>query len=240
MFIKSVSPENGVYSLRAYSMPLEAKNTSSNSWEQVRLLQFGDEIAGRLGLALETYGLTDHNYQLVSKANQTDLCFLQHRCRMEGAAFLIYDGRLVVYDEKTIEAEEPAKTVTIGSDTEFEMSDNTSRAAGTAVVTDGTISGQFSAGNGTQGRGQAVPAYMGNEAGAARYAAGALRNANKGLFTVIVWQPKIVANIAAGSVVAVTGETVMSWAGPMFVYRVRHDYEQRQSKIFMRRPLEGY
>lgn len=62
MFVESVIPESGIITLRAYSVPQSAKDKRSKSWEKVKFLQLAQEIAGRHGLTLETYGITDQTY----------------------------------------------------------------------------------------------------------------------------------------------------------------------------------
>ena len=54
MFIESVIPENGLMTLRAFSIPPTAKDPFTKSWENVKLLQIGQEIASRHGLALSS------------------------------------------------------------------------------------------------------------------------------------------------------------------------------------------
>ena len=98
MFVESVVPESGLITLRAYSAPQSTKDKRSKSWEKVKFLQLIQELAGRHGLTVETYGITDQTYDYVEQNNLPDFAFLQARCTLEGAAFLVYDGKLVVYD----------------------------------------------------------------------------------------------------------------------------------------------
>ena len=113
MFVESVVPESGIITLRAYSVPQSAKDKRSKSWEKVKFLQLAQEIAGRHGLTLETYGITDQTYDYVEQNNLADFAFFQNRCTLEGAAFLVYDGKLVVYDEAYMESQQPVDTITI-------------------------------------------------------------------------------------------------------------------------------
>ena len=95
MFVESVVPESGIITLRAYSIPQSAKDKRSKSWEKVKFLQLAQEIAGRHSLTLETYGITDQTYDYVEQNNLADFAFFQNRCTLEGAAFLVYDGKLL-------------------------------------------------------------------------------------------------------------------------------------------------
>ena len=65
MFVESVVPESGLITLRAYSAPQSTKDKRSKSWEKVKFLQLIQEIAGRHGLTVETYGITDQTYYYV-------------------------------------------------------------------------------------------------------------------------------------------------------------------------------
>lgn len=120
MFVESVVPESGIITMRAYSVPQSAKDKRSKSWEKVKFLQLAQEIAGRHGLTLETYGITDQTYDYVEQNNLADFAFFQNRCTLEGAAFLVYDGKLVVYDEAHMESQQPVDTITITPANDFE------------------------------------------------------------------------------------------------------------------------
>ena len=48
------------------------------------------------------------------------------------------------------------------------------------------------------------------------------------------------AQYAAGSVVTLATEGVKSWDGTAFISRIRHDYVKTRSKLYLRKPLEGY
>ena len=79
MFVESVVPESGIITLRAYSVPQSAKDKRSKSWEKVKFLQLAQEIAGRHGLTLETFGITDQTYDYVEQNNLADFAFFQNR-----------------------------------------------------------------------------------------------------------------------------------------------------------------
>ena len=132
MFVESVVPESGIITLRAYSVPQSAKDKRSKSWEKVKFLQLAQEIAGRHGLTLETYGITDQTYDYVEQNNLADFAFFQNRCTLEGAAFLVYDGKLVVYDEACMESQQPVDTITITPANDFEYRDEGTNAYGSA------------------------------------------------------------------------------------------------------------
>lgn len=132
MFVESVVPESGLITLRAYSAPQSTKDKRSKSWEKVKFLQLIQEIAGRHGLTVETYGITDQTYDYVEQNNLPDFAFLQARCTLEGAAFLVYDGKLVVYDEAYMEGQQPVDTITITPANDFEYRDEGAYAYGSA------------------------------------------------------------------------------------------------------------
>lgn len=71
MFVESVVPESGLITLRAYSAPQSTKDKRSKSWEKVKFLQLIQEIAGRHGLTVETYGITDQTYDYVEQFQST-------------------------------------------------------------------------------------------------------------------------------------------------------------------------
>ena len=194
MFVESVVPESGIITLRAYSVPQSAKDKRSKSWEKVKFLQLAQEIAGRHGLTLETYGITDQTYDYIEQNNLADFAFFQNRCTLEGAAFLVYDGKLVVYDEAYMESQLR----------------------------------------------RILPFRMTDQSEADRFAKGLLRDANKNATVGTLWTGSLLRDYAAGSVVTLATEGVKSWDGTAFISRIRHDYVKTRSKLYLRKPLEGY
>lgn len=240
MWVESVRPENGKMALRAFSTPPTAKDANSKSWENVKLLQLGAEIAGRHGLRFESYHVTDQLYEYVRQDNLPDFLFLEQRCALEGAAFLVFDGTLVLYGEAALEAQKPAGTIEATPDCKFEYNDNASAAYGKCEVVNGNMSGSFSVSSGSSKvLHKVLPLRMATQAEANRFAAGMLRYENKNSATGIL-PTGILRDYAAGSVAEIKTKGAGSWNGSAFLYHVRHDYVAEKSKVFFRRPLSGY
>ncbi|MCI3217727.1 phage late control D family protein [Faecalibacterium sp. BCRC 81149] len=241
MFVESVVPESGIITLRAYSVPQSAKDKRSKSWEKVKFLQLAQEIAGRHGLTLETYGITDQTYDYVEQNNLADFAFFQNRCTLEGAAFLVYDGKLVVYDEAYMESQQPVDTITITPANDFEYRDEGANAYGSAEAVNGGLTGTFAAPNGgDKVLRRILPFRMTDQSEADRFAKGLLRDANKNATVGTLWTGSLLRDYAAGSVVTLATEGVKSWDGTAFISRIRHDYVKTRSKLYLRKPLEGY
>ena len=241
MFVESVVPESGIITLRAYSVPQSAKDTRSKSWEKVKFLQLAQEIAGRHGLTLDTYGITDQTYDYVEQNNLADFAFFQNRCTLEGAAFLVYDGKLVVYDEAYMESQQPIDTITITPANDFEYRDEGANAYGSAEAVNGGLTGTFAApSGGDKVLRRILPFRMTDQSEADRFAKGLLRDANKNATVGTLWTGSLLRDYAAGSVVTLATEGVKSWDGTAFISRIRHDYVKTRSKLYLRKPLEGY
>ena len=241
MFVESVVPESGIVTLRAYSMPQSVKGKRSKAWEKVKFLQLAQEIAGRHGLTLQTFGITDRTYDYVEQNNLPDFAFFQQRCTLEGAAFLVYDGKLVVYDEAYMESQTPSDTITITPASDFQYRDEGANAYGSAEVVNGGLTGTFSApAGGDKALHKVIPIRMSDQSEADRFARGLLRDANKAATIGTLWTGSLLRNYAAGSVVTLATEGVKSWDGAAFISRIRHDYVKTRSKLYLRRPLEGY
>ncbi|XCH78334.1 MAG: hypothetical protein WHF31_12460 [Candidatus Dehalobacter alkaniphilus] len=240
MFVESIIPESGLVALRAFSMPQTAKDKRSKSWEKIRLLQLGQEIAERHGLSFEQYGVTDQLYEYVSQNDLPDFAFLQQRVTLEGVAFLVYDGKLVMYDEAYIERQSPVKTVAITPANEFEYRDDRVNAYGSAEIVNGMTTGTFTApSGGAKVLRKVIPIQMSSQTEADRFARSLLRDANKNATTGTLWT-EIMKDYAAGSVVALQTDGAKSWDGPALITRIRHDYTKGRSKVYFRKPLEGY
>lgn len=233
--------ESCIITLRAYSAPQSVKDKRSKSWEKVKFLQLAQEIAGRHGLTLETYGITDQTYDYVEQNNLADFTFFQNRCTLEGAAFLVYDGKLVVYDEARMESQQPVDTITITPANDFEYRDEGTNAYGSAEAVNGGLTGTFTApSGGDKVLRRILPFRMTDQSEADRFAKGLLRDANKNATVGTLWTGSLLRDYAAGSVVTLATEGVKSWDGTAFISRIRHDYVKTRSKLYLRKPLEGY
>lgn len=242
MHVEGILPESGAFTLRASSVPQSAKTRRSKSWENVRLLQLAAEIAGNHGMAFAQYGVTDRLYAYVEQPDMPDLAFLQERAVLESAAFLVFDGRLVLYDEPYLEGQSPKGVVTIGRDTDFTYRDDEARRYGACEAVNGGITGFFAAPGGVANKTlrRVLPVQFSSDGEAGRFARGLLRNANKntaGGTIELLW---LASEYAAGSVAEVKTDGAASFDGQAFISRLRLDYVRERSKIFFRKPLEGY
>ncbi|MBQ9229083.1 MAG: hypothetical protein IJ168_09680 [Eubacterium sp.] len=241
MFIHSTKPENGGYTIRALSMPTTGQTRRSKSWAGVHFLQIANEIAKRHKLDFENYGCKDHLYQYIAQENETDFAFFCRLCMFEGCQMLIFDGKLIAYDEAYIEKQAPAETLEIGDDGVFAYEDRSDRAYGVATVASGKISGTFRAPGGAPDRvlKPETGIKVTSNAEAARFARGILRDANKNLVTGS-FAKALMPGYAAASLIRLKTKKAEGWNGEFFVTMVRHDHVGNKSTIYIRKPLEGY
>ena len=241
MFIHSMKPENGFYTVRAMSMPTSGPSKRSKSWEGVRFLQLAGEVAGNHGLSLANYGCADQVYKYMRQSNESDFAFFSRLCMLEGCQMLIYNGKLLIYNESYIERQTPAGTLEVGENGVFAYADNRGSGYGSCVVSSGVYSGSFSAPGAATSAvlRPSEPLLVTSGAEAARFAKGLLRNANKygktGQFSKSL-QP----GYAAASVLTLKTDKASAWDGSVFVYKVRHDFVNNRTILYFREPLEGY
>lgn len=236
MYISRIAPANGLITFWATSMPPTGETRKSRTWENIRLLKIGEDIAAEHGLKFQAYGITDRVYSYIRQDNQTDFDFLQTRCLLEGCAMLVYDGRLVVYDERTRENARMCTRIKIGTDGVFEFSDRSGEAYSSAEVTSGEFFGTFYANDVQTGRvlrpRQVIECASNEEA--LRFARGILRDANKNVCTGC-FRRKLTCDYAAGSVIEIDNAKASGWNGKVFVTRTRMDYVKGEIKIFFRK-----
>lgn len=237
MFIDSVVPENGLMTLRASSIPATAKNKTDKSWENVHLLQLAKEIASRHGLSFEEYDIDDKIYNYVRQPNIPDFEFLQQRCNLEGLAFVVYDKKLVLYDEAKLEAAEPAKEVKLTSENDFTYTDSSQKGYGKVILTNGALKGEFKSSNGLSNTlTQVISTAISGQNEAERFAKGLLRQANKNL-TNGVFKLPLMREFSAGSVMKIATKGAKTWDGNGFVFHIRQDYINSTSKVFFRKAV---
>lgn len=242
MFIHQLRPENGLYTVRAMSMPVSGKDKRSKSWAAVHFFQLAQEVATRHGLTLKIYGASDQVYQYMAQNNETDFTFLSRLCMLEGCQMLIYDGALIIYDEQYMEGQTATDTLTVGSNGIFEYEDTTDMIYGSAEVTNGAISGSFKDPNGTSTRvlRTEIPIKITNKAEAVRFAQGLLREANKNS-QIGHFSRELMTGYAAVSIVTLSTTKASAWNGKIFITKVRHDYVGNKTVLYFRKVrLEGY
>ena len=241
LFVHDVVPEAALLTIRARSAPRSFRNINNKSWEQVKLFGLISEIAGRHGLTVETHDVEDHLYAYVSQNHIPDMAFLAVRCALEGLSYIVYDGKLVVFSESAMEKQAALLTISLTKGSNYKIIDDGFELYGSAVITNGTATGTYQANNGS-GRvfRESIPIAISDAAEATRFAKGMLRQENKDKLGVLINRTHIIRDIAAGSVVNLTIEGADSRNGNYFISRVRQDYVNNTSKIWTRKPLEGY
>ena len=237
MFVNSVVPENGIMTLRASSIPPTAKDKTDKSWENVHLLQLAQEIAQRHGLGFESYDVQDMIYDYVRQPNIPDFEFLQQRCNLEGLAFVVYDKKLVLYDEEKLEKAEPVKEIKLTSENNFTFVDSSQNGYGVAKIINGALTGEYTSSSGlTNALTKTISIAVSGQEEANRFAKGLLRQENKTLTNGVFKYP-LLREYSAGSVAKVTATGATSWNGNGFIHHQRNDYIKSTSKVFFRKAV---
>lgn len=239
MYISSIVPQSSHFTIRAYPVPQSARERRCKSWERVRLFQLIGEVAQRHGLQYETYGLENYEYQYVEQDNESDLQFLDRRLTYEGAAMVVYDGKIVCYSGLWAEQQDTAGSIEVVPGVDYEFRDDSARSYGACRCTDGTTEGVFTAGDGKTLL-QVVPERISSVAEAERWAKGLLRKANREAVKLTVKTDSMLRQYAAGSVLDLDATAAASWSGKAFVSRMRHDHYDNRCKVWLTRPLGGY
>ena len=204
-------------------------------------MQLANEIAGNHGLTFQNYGCTDQVYPYMRQENETDFAFFSRLCTLEGCQMLIYDGKLLAYNEQYIEGQTPAGTLEVEEGGVFSYQDNRAACYGSCEISSGSYSGKFNAPNAKNTAvlrpDKAIPVTSNSEA--ARFAKGLLRNANKYGHTG-KFSRSLLTGYAAASLLKLKTTKASAWDGTVFLYKVRHDFVGNKSTLYFRDLLEGY
>lgn len=237
MFIQSVLPTNGYMTLSASSIPdamRKIAKENNKSWQGAMFLQIVTEIAARNGLSVESHDIENRTIPFVELENISDLDFLTERCELEGYAFTVYDGKLIVYSPDKLAEKNPAKTISIPSDADFKYDDNSAKAYGSCEFDNGSISGMANANNGVQNALRKIfKGYIDNQAEANLYAKNVLSKANRGLKTGY-FKSAIMKDLSAASVVTLKTATAATNDGKIFYTKIRQDYVNQKTTHFFR------
>lgn len=240
MYVYGALPTNGLYELRAASAPPSAYEIKNKAWQQISFLKMGAEIAENHGLSFTSYGVEDYLYPYILQENTTDFYFLQKRCELEGCAFLVYDNKLILYSELYMENQEAIETLPIGLDDNYRYLDNTAKLYGSCTIERGNYRGSFDGGNGmARVYTPEEKITVGSAMEAERFAKNLLRSKNKNAKNGYLIG-RILPGYAAASTLKLQNKRAPSWDGNVFLTHIRNDYAKGKTKIFFRKPLEGY
>jgi len=244
MFVDELGQSAGKFQLKALSIPQPSKTARSQSWENVRLLEFINEIAGRYGFKVQTYGIENYLYQRVDQIEQADFSFLAYRCMLEGYALKINNKSIVIYNEHAEEQKpvDSKNSIIYQSDIfqnlkfKNKSTDIFQKCLIKSNNSNAFIKGEFEDKN-IYGPTLINQIFCSDQAEANRFAKGYLRRANKEMITG-AFPIKLNTNYAAGTNVEV--EKVGMFDGKYFIDKLLHDFINDRTNLCLRRPLEGY
>jgi hypothetical protein len=239
MFVTGTNPADGLLSLQALAAPAIGFEPKSKAWENVTLHHVISDIASSCGLTAKIYGIIDQQYVYVTQDGESDYGFLKRLLMFESSAFMIYDRNLVCYSEPYIEATKPLLTIPVTSGTRAVYTNELDRFARSAKIESGIYSGEFTL-PGADGEDLLFTdgILLGSGAEGNRFCRGLLRAHNKNLMRGWV-KREFTPGIAPGSIAYLKNEKNLSWDGPVFITRVRHD-GFTSTKVFFRKIPEGY
>ena len=87
---------------------------SSRSWENTQLSVIARDIAAEAGVQLFYKTQEDPQIVRAERGDESALAFLQKLCRKYYLALKFSDGQLIIFDEKELDAQEPALTIKRG------------------------------------------------------------------------------------------------------------------------------
>lgn len=239
MFVYSAKPSNGLFEIIATSVPASYNDKRNKAWQKVKLSAMCKEIAGNHGLDFAAYGVDDVLYEYLMQSNEGDFAFLNRRLPLEGCAFLVYDGKLVLYSEKYMESQSAGEEIELDEDTDYLYDDKSGWMFGSCRIEQGRYVGEYEVSNGSDK--VYIPKLdfsVSSKTDADRYAKNMLRFVNKNAYTGYFYS-SIMTGYAPASMATITNERAPSWDGEIFLTHVRNDYAAGQSKIFFRRPIDG-
>lgn len=82
----------------------------SKSWENVRLSEVAQDIAAASNCELVYEATDDPDIKRAEQSELSRLAFLEKICRDNGLALKFADGKLIIFDEEKLEAQEPVAT----------------------------------------------------------------------------------------------------------------------------------
>lgn len=239
MYVSRISVADGRFDVRAQAMRNQARDESTQSYENVSFIELLQEGAKAMNLTLETYGLSDHTYERVIRLKQNWLGFLNQRCSIEGAGIKIYDKKLVIFDEKSFENKPAVKTIMaedFACQPEFVTSDDVIREVHNRYRSVSLIDTSVQSGI-SYGKRIEVEMACTSIGESIRFSKNLMRASNKNEYRaagVVVG-----CELSSGVTVELHGSAFGAFGGINFVDRVITDMVHESQRIFMRKPIVG-
>ena len=235
MFVKKIEPMTGYFILRASSIPISTDAEHSQSWEKVTKLQLAKDFAHNHGLTLKVYGVSDRKFTYLQQSNTKDFVFFENLCVLEGDAFLVYDGCLILYNEKYMEGMSPKRTLKVTGANEFHYTEEM-EYSGCTIMNESKKHTYMKEQKYGYVAERTVQIHIASDGDAEEYAKNMLRYLNKKKRKGQFYIAPISKDYAAGSVINIKTTDTASYDGPVFITHIRHDYKNGKSKVFFRKP----
>ncbi len=239
MYIDEIGQQRGTFIIRALSIPQQAKNSNTQSWESIRFLEFATEIATRYGFTIETYGIENYLYERVDQYEECDFAFLAWRCLLEGYVLKVTDNKVIIYDEAYIESQSATEVGVNAFDGNYSFLSKSNEIFNSCELIYGSLKAKYSPTNSLNGPILKYSnIYFSSLAEGNRFAQNILRSKNKyensGRFDL-----KLNTGLAAGSNLSITGVGIFD--GKYICEQTKHNFvDNGRTKFKVRKVLEGY
>jgi len=237
MYVDEIKQQRGIFTIRALSIPQKAKTENTKAWENVRFLEFAQEMATKNGFTLKTYGIENNLYKRIDQYEKADFEFLDSRCKLEGCILKLFNKNAIIYKEKYMEDQAYVKTIYIDQfDGPFEFTSKSTGIYGSSRLSYNDIKYEYNPGL-LGPMLKITDVTVDNLAEAERYTKNLLRLENKtentGYFTI-----NIDVSISAGSTINVSGVGMAD--GRYIITQSVHKIVSKKTFLRVRKPLGGY
>ncbi|MDY3011433.1 MAG: hypothetical protein SOR93_09320 [Clostridiales Family XIII bacterium] len=236
MYVHKKTMRGRFYTLIAASAPLSSNVNRSKAWQDVRLLQIGNEIAEIHNLDFKSFGVENVLYSYILQKNEPDFTFLNRICALEGCAFLIYDKALILYSIEYMENMESADEILLDEQSKYQLFDTSGLRYGTCKIVKGKYRGAYDAQNGSNKL--LIPNMqfdVSSATDAIRFAKNLLIRENNSIHDGFFYTGNIYPAYTPGAVLDMQIARIPSWDGRMLITAIRNDYIADKSKVFFRK-----
>lgn len=234
MYVSRISISNGSYGIHAVSTPVSALNVKSSLKERTSLHEIIKEIGEEIGLNVLMYDIENYKYKIVERVKLNSINYLNNILTRESYLLKVYDGKLIIYNEKKIENSDIKVNIEekdLVSEPSFSTSDSTliSDVENRYNSIDTFVSAPVC------GRKLITSIPSTSMAESLRFSYAIMRNENKYEYNGVICVEDI---LTAGTVINLYGQ-FYNWKGRNFVYQVKHDLIRNERKAFIRKPIKG-
>lgn len=235
MYISEIEYSGGIFFIHALSLPVACFKAKNQYWDTVNFFNLVTDIASETDLKIKLLNPINVTYIDVTRIEEPPIKFLSKRLELEGFSCKVYDGYLIVYNERIKEHSE--YEITLGDDDFISTVEYSTSDAGLVNSVENLYNDiKTIVSSGIGGKALRENIAVSSIGESQRFSNGIMRAANKYEY---ISSGTISGNERRAGQVVYRTDALIGWDEENYIYKVKNDLVNESQVIFMRKPIKG-